>query len=334
MPESRKLYDLVVYGATGYTGQFVTEEVAKVASLEQKKGQSLTWAVAGRKQRKAFKCFDLENIPIIEADNTRKETLSEMASKATVVINCVGPYQLYGEDVVKACIENGANHVDISGEPQGREREAGVCGWVLVMLVKSIIHKNSDVNLWCFPFPNDEPSVNRSQRYLHDVKGLHPIQYDGFAGFTSFCQTFGVIIGALYFLSFCLFGWTRNLLLKYPEIITFGTFSRAGPSRESLVKVSFTTTLIGEGWKEKLSESSDSYTTPPDSKVKVSITGPDPAYSATSLMLVASAMTLLREKSSCEKRGGVLSPGVTFMNTDIVDRLVERGMKISYEEIK
>ncbi|KAB7498658.1 Saccharopine dehydrogenase-like oxidoreductase [Armadillidium nasatum] len=127
MPESRKLYDLVVYGATGYTGQFVTEEVAKVASLEQKKGQSLTWAIAGRNKEKLSNVlkssgkhigFDLENIPIIEADNTRKETLSEMASKANVVINCVGPYQIYGEDVVKACVKNGANHVDISGEPQ------------------------------------------------------------------------------------------------------------------------------------------------------------------------------------------------------------------------
>lgn len=45
-----------------------------------------------------------------------------MASKGRVVLNCVGPYRFYGEAVVKACVENGASHVDISGEPQFMER--------------------------------------------------------------------------------------------------------------------------------------------------------------------------------------------------------------------
>lgn len=41
-----------------------------------------------------------------------------MAARAKVVVNCVGPYRFYGEPVVKACVNNGAHHVDVSGEPQ------------------------------------------------------------------------------------------------------------------------------------------------------------------------------------------------------------------------
>jgi short subunit dehydrogenase-like uncharacterized protein len=45
-------------------------------------------------------------------------SLNAMAKRAKVVVNCVGPYRHWGEQVVKACIENGAHHVDVSGEPQ------------------------------------------------------------------------------------------------------------------------------------------------------------------------------------------------------------------------
>jgi short subunit dehydrogenase-like uncharacterized protein len=45
-------------------------------------------------------------------------SLKQMASQARVVVNCVGPYRLYGEAVVSACIASGTHHVDVSGEPQ------------------------------------------------------------------------------------------------------------------------------------------------------------------------------------------------------------------------
>ena len=52
-------YDLVVYGATGYTGQYVVEEIARVAQKEQSAGGAvLTWAVAGRNRNKLFKAIE------------------------------------------------------------------------------------------------------------------------------------------------------------------------------------------------------------------------------------------------------------------------------------
>ncbi|CAL1548698.1 unnamed protein product [Lymnaea stagnalis] len=119
-------YDIVLFGASGFTGQYTVDEVARVAEEE-----SLTWAIAGRSMEKLQKALseassrtgkNLDETPIIIADVSSTSSLEEMAKQAKVVLNCVGPYRFYGEPVVKACIENGAHHLDISGEPQFLEK--------------------------------------------------------------------------------------------------------------------------------------------------------------------------------------------------------------------
>ncbi|KAK7103671.1 saccharopine dehydrogenase-like oxidoreductase isoform X2 [Littorina saxatilis] len=140
MADSRP-YDLIIFGATGFTGQFVVDEVVRVAEEEG----SLTWAIAGRSMEKLQKVLEessqrtgknVEEKPIVVADSSSYNSLLEMAKQTRVVLNCVGPYRFHGEQVVKACIEGGASHVDISGEPQylekmqllynAKAREAGV----------------------------------------------------------------------------------------------------------------------------------------------------------------------------------------------------------------
>ena len=59
---------------------------------------------------------DLQDVPVIVADVSAQESLDKMCQKARLVLNCVGPYALYGEPVVRACVENRTHHVDISGE--------------------------------------------------------------------------------------------------------------------------------------------------------------------------------------------------------------------------
>ncbi|XP_046635141.1 saccharopine dehydrogenase-like oxidoreductase [Daphnia pulicaria] len=119
-------YDLIIFGATGFTGQYVVMEVARVADEEK-----LTWAVAGRHVEKLKQVLEkaenvtgksLTNVGVIKADVSDPNSLSEMAKKGKIVLNCVGPYRFYGEAVVKACVENGTSHLDISGEPQFLER--------------------------------------------------------------------------------------------------------------------------------------------------------------------------------------------------------------------
>uniref|UniRef100_A0A158PBB0 Sacchrp_dh_NADP domain-containing protein n=1 Tax=Angiostrongylus cantonensis TaxID=6313 RepID=A0A158PBB0_ANGCA len=91
-----------------------------------------------------FQGKDMKATPIIIADSSDEKSMTEMAKRAKVIVNAVGPYRLYGEPVVKAAAENGASYVDISGEPAFLEKMqmlysekakekgiyvVGACGW-------------------------------------------------------------------------------------------------------------------------------------------------------------------------------------------------------------
>ncbi|XP_046877587.1 saccharopine dehydrogenase b [Hypomesus transpacificus] len=124
-------YHVIIFGASGFTGQFVVEELAR-CTAEGPSGH-LTWALAGRSRPRLEKVLnqaaetlsqpDLRTeVEIIVADVSEAESLAIMCKQAVVVLNCVGPYRFYGEPVVKACIENGTHCIDICGEPQFLER--------------------------------------------------------------------------------------------------------------------------------------------------------------------------------------------------------------------
>ncbi|XP_053567030.1 saccharopine dehydrogenase-like oxidoreductase isoform X2 [Bombina bombina] len=122
-------YQFVIFGASGFTGQFVVEEVSRAADGDEFRGPGLRWAVAGRNKEKLEEVLQRAadrlakpqlktEIGIIICDVNDPPSLAEMCKKASVVLDCVGPYRFFGEPVVKACVENGAHFIDISGEPQ------------------------------------------------------------------------------------------------------------------------------------------------------------------------------------------------------------------------
>uniref|UniRef100_UPI003AAC0F73 saccharopine dehydrogenase-like oxidoreductase isoform X2 n=1 Tax=Centroberyx gerrardi TaxID=166262 RepID=UPI003AAC0F73 len=124
---SNRPYHIIIFGASGFTGQFVVEEVARTVS-EGPKG-NLQWAVAGRSKQKLEKVLEQAagalgkpelrtGVEIIVADVGEPDSLAAMCKQAVIVLNCVGPYRFWGEPVVKACVENGAHCIDICGEPQ------------------------------------------------------------------------------------------------------------------------------------------------------------------------------------------------------------------------
>ncbi|MCP9264642.1 Saccharopine dehydrogenase-like oxidoreductase [Dirofilaria immitis] len=133
-------YDIVLYGASGFTGAYVLKLL-----VEQQNQENVSFAIAGRNEARLKKLLenmsqemskDLQNIPIIIANSYDESTLATMAKQAKVIINVVGPYRLYGEAVVKAAMENGASYVDISGEPAVMRYcskkglyVVGACGW-------------------------------------------------------------------------------------------------------------------------------------------------------------------------------------------------------------
>ncbi len=112
---SQREYDVVVYGATGYTGRLVAEYLATQYP------SGLRWAMAGRSEDKLeavrAEIGAPESTPFVIADASDPASLSAMAAQARVVITTVGPYQLYGEPLVRACAEAGADYVDLCGEP-------------------------------------------------------------------------------------------------------------------------------------------------------------------------------------------------------------------------
>ncbi|XP_064365494.1 saccharopine dehydrogenase-like oxidoreductase [Dromaius novaehollandiae] len=121
-------YELVVFGASGFTGQFVVEEVARTAAEGELRGP-LRWAVAGRSRDKLQAVLERAaerlgkaalgaEVGVLLCDVGDADSLAAMARQTRLVLNCVGPYRFFGEPVVKACVENGASCIDISGEPQ------------------------------------------------------------------------------------------------------------------------------------------------------------------------------------------------------------------------
>lgn len=116
--------DVIIFGASGFTGKWTVYEAVKLLD-------GLKWGVAGRNEEKLKATLkemgdkankDLSAIPIIIADVNDEVSLAKMAEQAKIIVNCCGPYRFYGEPVVKACINAGTHHVDISGEPQYMER--------------------------------------------------------------------------------------------------------------------------------------------------------------------------------------------------------------------
>ena len=108
-------FDIIVYGATGFTGRLVAEY------LVQTYPTGVRWAMAGRSLAKLQEVRDLIGAPadtaLITADSDDPASLRAMAERATVVISTVGPYQLYGSDLVATCAATGTGYVDLCGEP-------------------------------------------------------------------------------------------------------------------------------------------------------------------------------------------------------------------------
>ena len=109
-------FDVIVYGATGFTGRLVAEYLNT-----QYADSDVKWAMAGRSQDKLEAVRSEMNIsddiPLIVADSQDASSLSAMASQAKAICTTVGPYQLYGDPLVQACVNNGTDYVDLSGEP-------------------------------------------------------------------------------------------------------------------------------------------------------------------------------------------------------------------------
>ncbi len=113
-------FDLVVFGATGFTGRLVCLYLA-----DRLRGTDVSWAVAGRSQAKLdgvrSEVLGIDpdaKVSIVQASSDDRASLDAMAAGTRVVLTTVGPYARHGFALAEACVEAGTDCVDITGEPE------------------------------------------------------------------------------------------------------------------------------------------------------------------------------------------------------------------------
>ena len=130
--ENNREYDIIIWGASGFTGRLVAEYLYKNYNAKD-----LNWAIAGRDELKLSSIREkfLDNtIPIVLGDSFDEKSLNEMTRTAKVVCSTVGPYAKYGSLLVKSCVKNKTHYCDLAGEAQ----------WIRKMI--DLYHKEAITN--------------------------------------------------------------------------------------------------------------------------------------------------------------------------------------------
>ena len=121
---TERAHDLVLFGATGFTGELTASYLARNAPA------GCRWALAGRNPSKLEAVRDrlaeidprCAELPLLSADVSDPESLRRLAASSRTVITTVGPYIRYGEPLVEACADAGTDYVDLTGEPEFVDR--------------------------------------------------------------------------------------------------------------------------------------------------------------------------------------------------------------------
>ena len=111
-----KKLDLIIWGATGFTGQLVSQYINKTYS-----STNLKWGIAGRNKEKIFsiaKKLKINGDRVLIAESKNLESLIKLTSKTKVICTTVGPYAKLGTNLIEACISTGTDYCDITGETQ------------------------------------------------------------------------------------------------------------------------------------------------------------------------------------------------------------------------
>ncbi len=121
MKNTNKKYDVILYGASGFTGR------QTVAYFLEHAPANLKWALAGRNKKKLLETRDsfaanpnlsekLKQLDCLEAESGNKEAIDSLVSSTRVILSTAGPFSLYGRNLLAACAEQGVDYVDITGE--------------------------------------------------------------------------------------------------------------------------------------------------------------------------------------------------------------------------
>ncbi|MBC7770308.1 MAG: saccharopine dehydrogenase NADP-binding domain-containing protein [Phycisphaerales bacterium] len=183
---SAQEFDVIVYGATGFTGRLAAEYLLRTYGAEGE----VRWAMAGR-DREKLKAVSIKlgapmNFPLIEAKTSDTGALDALAHRTRAVITTVGPYQLHGEPLLAACVRAGTDYVDLCGEPnwmaamiakyENQARQSGArivfsCGFDSIPF---------DCGVWFL----QQEAIRRFGKPARDVRGRVRKMQGGFSGGT------------------------------------------------------------------------------------------------------------------------------------------------------
>ena len=168
-------FDVVVFGATGFTGELVAEYLAARYGI----GTELRWAIAGRSEprlaavrdRLAVTHGNAAALPLLVADSGDDDSIESLAARTRVVATTVGPYARYGTPLVAACARHGTDYCDLAGEVQWIRRSIDSFGTAATASGARIVHScgfdsiPSDVGTWAL----QQAALERNGRYCDDV---------------------------------------------------------------------------------------------------------------------------------------------------------------------
>jgi short subunit dehydrogenase-like uncharacterized protein len=185
----------------------------------------------------------------------------------------------------------------------------------------------------CIPFWDaDRDMVTRTQTYNYIHKKTRPVELFSYMVVGNWPAAIVMAIFGFMLLILSQFSFGRKILTKYPHIISFGQIAKDGPTREQVLGTSFEMLVVGKGYKEKFTTPEEDPVNPPGEVTKtLRVKGPDPGYVATSAFMNQAAVTLIQDRDKIPFKGGVLTPGLVFHNTSLVQRLEKHN--ITFEEI-
>ena len=115
----KRSYAVVLYGATSFVGQITAHYLTEfLSNTKDRNGANVTWAIAGRDEEKLNELQSklASKVDIIIANSDDAASLDKMTKQSQVIISTVGPYLKYGEPLIKSCVNNGTDYVDLTGE--------------------------------------------------------------------------------------------------------------------------------------------------------------------------------------------------------------------------
>lgn len=186
--EQKREFDVVVFGASGFTGRLVAEYLHE----QYVPAARLRWAVAGRDRGKLERVLSeigspAETVPVLIADSDDSDSLDALARRTRVVLTTVGPYAKYGSKLVESCVKHGTSYCDLAGEVQwmrqmiDRHQRAAEASGARIVFACGFDSIPSDIGVWYL----QRESTERFGRTCNKVSLLVRAMRGGFSGGTA-----------------------------------------------------------------------------------------------------------------------------------------------------